>query len=257
MRKLTVKVVIGLMVLMFMLTSIAPLAKAATYTVQPGDSLWKIARKYKTSVNNLKKLNNDWSNTVRVGQKLQVPAISPSSWVYTVKAGDSLWGIAKKVGVSVTSIKQTSGLKTNTIKVGQKLRIPNSTASAKAAKIASAPTTDLTLLARVIHAEARGESYTGQVAVGAVLLNRVKNSKFPNTLQGVVYQKNAFETVSNGQIWLQPSATAYKAARAALNGWDPTSGALYFYNPAKVKNPKNWIWTRRVTLRIGRHNFAV
>ncbi len=89
---------------------------------------------------------------------------------------------------------------------------------------------DLTLLARVIYAEARGESYTGQVAVGAVVLNRVKSALFPNTIAGVVYQKSAFTCVNDGQINLTPDATAYSAAQDALNGWDPTGGCLYYYN---------------------------
>lgn len=114
---------------------------------------------------------------------------------------------------------------------------------------------DINLLARTIHSEARGEPYEGQVAVGAVILNRVRSPEFPNTLAGVIYQPCAFEPVKNGAINLQPSESAYRAARDALNGWDPTGGALYFWNPATATSP--WIWTRRITLRIGRHVFGV
>lgn len=266
MRKLSVNVVIGLLVLCFMVTSLSGLAEAATtnYRVQPGDSLWKVAQKFHTTVNNLKKLNNNWSNKVRVGQTLRVPAAQTkaSGWVYSVKRGDSLWKVAKKVGLTTATLKKANGLKLNTLKAGQKLWIPTTTATpTKATKAVYGPTKlsskDVTLLARVVYAEARGESYTGQVAVASVLLNRVEHSKFPKTMSGVVFQKHAFETVSNGQIWLTPNATAYRAARAAISGWDPTGGALYFYNPAKVKNPYSWIWTRRVTLKIGKHSFAV
>jgi N-acetylmuramoyl-L-alanine amidase len=113
------------------------------------------------------------------------------------------------------------------------------------------------LLARLIHAEAGAEPYTGQVAVGAVILNRIQNVKFPKTLAGVVYQPHAFESVSNGQINTTPTDSARKAARAALSGWDPSGGALFFYNPAKVTSPTSYIWTRRTIQKIGRHLFAL
>lgn len=113
---------------------------------------------------------------------------------------------------------------------------------------------DLTLLARIIHAEARGEPVEGQVAVGAVLLNRVKNSRFPNDLWSNIFKSGEFCTVRDGQIWLEPDAAAYRAARLALSGWDPTYGAIYFYNPTHTTS--RWIWSRPVTTRIGRHVFA-
>lgn len=114
---------------------------------------------------------------------------------------------------------------------------------------------DLYLLAKTIYAEARGESYTGQVAVGAVILNRVKSSEFPNTVSGVVYQKGAFTAVSDGQINLEPDNTAYQAAKDALNGWDPTYGCLYYYNPAK--STSSWIFSRQTVTTIGKHVFAI
>ena len=114
---------------------------------------------------------------------------------------------------------------------------------------------DLALLARVIYAEARGESYTGQVAVGAVVLNRVKSALFPNTIAGVIYQSGAFDAVADGQINLTPNEQSRRAARDALNGWDPTGGCLYYYNPATATS--KWIWTREVRLNIGDHSFAV
>ncbi len=110
-------------------------------------------------------------------------------------------------------------------------------------------------LARLINGEARGEPYIGQVAVGAVVLNRVKSPSFPNTISGVVYQPGAFDAVWDGQINLTPSQDSIRAARDAMNGWDPTGGALYYYNPATATS--NWIWTRQITLSIGRHNFAI
>lgn len=113
---------------------------------------------------------------------------------------------------------------------------------------------DVNLLARVIYGEARGEIYTGQVAVGAVVLNRVKSSSFPNTIAGVIYQSGAFDAVSDGQINMTPSSTAKKAAQDALNGWDPTYGAIYYFNPKTATN--KWIWSRPITVTIGNHRFC-
>ena len=111
------------------------------------------------------------------------------------------------------------------------------------------------LLAKTIYAEGRGEPYTGQVAIGAVVLNRVRNKDFPNTIAGVVYQKHAFTAVSDGQINLTPNDTAMKAARDAINGWDPTGGAIYYYNPAVATSA--WIFDRQTVTVIGKHVFAI
>ena len=114
---------------------------------------------------------------------------------------------------------------------------------------------DINLLARLIYGEARGESYVGQVAVGAVVMNRIKSSSFPNTMSGVIYQRYAFTAVDDGQINLSPNETARKAALDAINGWDPSYGALYYYNPATATSA--WIFTRKTTVTIGRHVFAI
>lgn len=113
---------------------------------------------------------------------------------------------------------------------------------------------DVYLLAKIIAAEARGESYTGQVAVGAVVLNRVDSSSFPDTVSGVIYQAGAFSAVRDSNWSVAPDATSRKAAQDAINGWDPTGGALYYYNPAKTSN--QWIRTRPVITTIGRHVFC-
>lgn len=114
---------------------------------------------------------------------------------------------------------------------------------------------DLDVLARVIHGEARGEPYIGQVAVGAVVLNRVRSASFPNTIYGVVYAANQFTSVSDGQINLKPNASAYKAAKEAIGGHDPTFGALFFYNPKTARN-LDWFRTLTTTIEIGNHVFA-
>lgn len=114
---------------------------------------------------------------------------------------------------------------------------------------------DRYLLAKVIYAEARGESYTGQVAIGAVVLNRVRDSRFPNTVAGVIYQPWAFTAVNDGQINLEPNQTAYQAADDALNGWDPTYGSVYYYNPKTATS--SWIRSTKYVTTIGNHIFAV
>lgn len=114
---------------------------------------------------------------------------------------------------------------------------------------------DVYLLARTIYAEGRGEPYAGQVAIGAVIMNRIRSPKFPNTVAGVVYQKHAFTAVSDGQINLTPNQTAMQAARDAINGWDPSGGALYYYNPAVATS--SWIFSRETITVIGRHVFAI
>ena len=110
-------------------------------------------------------------------------------------------------------------------------------------------------LARLVHAEARGEPYLGKVAVAAVVLNRVRSASFPNTISGVIYQAGAFDCVADGQINLTPDSDSLRAARDAMNGWDPTGGCIYYYNPATSTSA--WIWSREVRLTIGAHSFAV
>lgn len=119
----------------------------------------------------------------------------------------------------------------------------------------SVTSSDLYLLAKCVHAEARGEPYVGQVAVAAVILNRVKDAAFPNTISGVVYQPWAFTAVNDGQINLEPNSTAYQAAQDALNGWDPTYGCLYYYNPTTATS--KWIFSRQTVVTIGKHVFAI
>ncbi len=113
---------------------------------------------------------------------------------------------------------------------------------------------DINLLAKLIAAEARGESYTGQVAVGAVVLNRVTHSSFPDTIAGVIYQKGAFSCVNDSNWSVAPNSTSLKAARDCINGWDPSGGAIYYYNPAKTSN--SFMFSRPVITTIGRHVFC-
>ena len=120
----------------------------------------------------------------------------------------------------------------------------------------SSNTSDVQLMARAINGEARGEPYEGQVAVGAVILNRVKDSRFPNSISGVIYQAGAFTAVADGQInaSIDEGSTVYKAAQDALNGWDPTGGCVYYFNPDTATN--GWIWSRPHVITIGKHRFC-
>ena len=136
--------------------------------------------------------------------------------------------------------------------LGVTLSSSGSSSSSSSATIISA---DHRLLSKLVYAEARGESYKGQVAVAAVVLNRVESSSFPNTISGVIYQSGAFSCVSNGSINNTPDSTAIRAALDALNGWDPTGGCLYYYNPNGTDDA--WIRTRTVKTVIGNHYFAV
>lgn len=120
----------------------------------------------------------------------------------------------------------------------------------------SSNSSDIQLMARAINGEARGEPYEGQVAVGAVILNRVKDSRFPNSISGVIYQSGAFTAVADGQINapISEGSTVYKAAQDAMNGWDPTGGCVYYFNPSTATN--KWIWSRPLVKTIGKHRFC-
>jgi len=168
------------------------------------------------------------------------------NWGYYKGSVDGIYGSQTKAAVKY--FQRNNGLTADGI-------VGTQTAKALGMNLSTKSNTDLYNLAKCIHAEARGEPYTGQVAVGAVILNRVASSKFPNTIYGVIYQPYAFTCVADGQINLEPNQTAYNAARDALNGWDPTYGALYYYNPNTATS--SWIWSRKVVVSIGKHNFAI
>ncbi len=172
-------------------------------------------------------------------------------WGYYKGNVDGIFGSQTKEAVKY--FQRKNGLSVDGIVGAQTLKALGISLSSTSSSTYS--DNDITLLARLIYGEARGESYTGQVAVGAVVLNRVKSSAFPNTISGVIYQKNAFTAVNDGQINLTPNQTAKNAARDALNGWDPTNGALYYYNPAIATS--SWIFSRTTLTTIGNHVFAI
>ena len=180
------------------------------------------------------------------------------NWGYLSGKADGIFGAKTKA--AVISFQRKNGLTADGIvgtKTAQAMGLKlsgtssNTTTSNNGGNTSS---TDLNLLARAVYGEARGEPYTGQVAVAAVVLNRVKSSSFPNSIAGVIYQSGAFDCVADGQINLTPNQSAYNAARDALNGWDPTYGCLFYYNPRTATS--KWMLSRTIKLNIGNHAFC-
>ena len=162
------------------------------------------------------------------------------------KIGDNLKNIVKMLSLCIIFIMLYMILVT----------LGNKNSKQNVSYAVSSHTSDVQLMARAINGEARGESYEGQVAVGAVILNRVKDSRFPNSISGVIYQSGAFTAVADGQINapIDEGSTVYKAAQDALNGWDPTGGCVYYFNPDTATN--SWIWSRPHVIIIGKHRFC-
>lgn len=169
-------------------------------------------------------------------------------WGYLNGSVDGIYG--SKTEAAVKKFQTKHGLTADGIagpKTLAKIGLPTGSST-------SSYDSNVNLLARIINGEARGESYEGQVAIGAVVLNRVKHTSFPNSISGVIYQQGAFTAVSDGQINTQVYDSCYKAARDALNGWDPTGGAIYYYNPVTATN--KWIRSRPIIKTIGKHVFC-
>ncbi len=170
------------------------------------------------------------------------------SWGYNIGTVDGIYGT--RTESAVKQFQRNNGLTPDGIAgpaTLAKIGLPTGASSSNSSNV--------NLLARVISGEARGESYTGQVAIAAVVLNRVKHSSFPNSISGVIYQPGAFTAVSDGQINITPTQSCYNAARDALNGWDPTGGSIYYYNPQTATS--SWIRSRPIITQIGKHVFCI
>ena len=193
--------------------------------------------------------------TLRVGssgEEVKTLQTKLKRWGYYTGSIDGVFGSGTKK--AVIAFQKKNGLTPDGIVGPATLKaLGMQSSSGSSASSGSNTNGNLYLLARLVYGEARGEPYKGQVAVAAVVLNRVKSSKFPNSVSGVIYQSGAFSVVSDGQINLTPDETAIKAARDAMNGYDPTNGCLYYYNPAKTTN--KWRLSKPVLLRIGNHAF--
>ena len=172
-------------------------------------------------------------------------------WGYYTGSVDGIYG--SKTEQAVKKFQRSNGLTADGI-AGKATLAAMGITSSSGSGSSGGGSNDLNLLSRVVYSEARGEPYTGQVAVAAVVLNRVRSSSFPNSVSGVVYQSGAFDAVSDGQINLTPDSTARKAAQDAINGWDPTYGCIYYFNPATATS--KWIWSRPHVLTIGKHIFC-
>ena len=166
--------------------------------------------------------------------------------IYGSKTLEAVKYFQRKNGLTVDGIAGDKTLKA--------MGIMNSSGNSSSSSSNNSNSNNVNLIAKAIYGEARGEPYVGQVAVGAVIMNRVKSSSFPNTIAGVIYQSGAFDAVSDGQINMTPDSTAKKAAQDAINGWDPSYGAIYYFNPSTATN--KWIWSRPMTVTIGKHRFC-
>lgn len=189
----------------------------------------------------LSQLGSSGSEVTQIQTKLK-------NWGYYTGSVDGIFGSATQKAVRL--FQQKNGLTVDGIAGSATLAAMGISSSSSS----SSRNNEVYLLARAINGEARGEPYAGQVAVGAVILNRVKHPSFPNTVAGVVYQKGAFTAVDDGQIDAAMTSSCERAARDALNGWDPTGGAIYYYNPVTATN--QWIRSRPIIVTIGKHVFC-
>ncbi|MCL6479268.1 MAG: LysM peptidoglycan-binding domain-containing protein [Peptococcaceae bacterium] len=257
MRKVVARFRIGFLsfalCLLFFL-SFSGQALAAAYTVSPGDTLWKIGVRFGLTVDKLKQANNLTGDAIYPGQTLFIPVGGSS---YTVQPGDTLYKIANRYGTSVRELMEANSLTAAAIYPGQKLYIPVQARPAAVSR-GNISASEFETLARIITAEADDQSYETKVAVGAVVLNRVDSPLFPDTVRGVVYQVDSggryqFEPVLNGWINRPPSIEAINAAADALAGWDPTNGALFFWE-SWVKN--SYLNSRPLAAVIGAFTFT-
>ncbi|WP_010281195.1 LysM peptidoglycan-binding domain-containing protein [Bacillus timonensis] len=242
-----------------------------TYQVDPGDTLYSIAQRNGTSVEAIKKANNLSSNFLEIGQELTIPSkethihTEKNGTTYQVVSGDTLYSIATRNGITVDAIKKANQLSSDLLSLGQTLAIPSGDRSAPIEKSftskqeAVADQEEVEWLAKMIYSEARGESLEGQIAIGAVIMNRVKSPLFPNNIKDVLFEKSygyyQFTPAETGAIQkATPTKEHIEAAKRAINGEDPTNGALFFYNPDKTSS--SYLRSRAVSTTIGNHVFA-
>lgn len=256
------KKVKGFFAVLALSTLIPNVASAASYEVAKGDSLYTIGQLFNTTAAQVMRDNGLQSTVIYPGQKLVVPAAE-----YTVKSGDTLYLIGKRNGIALYSLRKANGKWDDAIYPGQKLVLPGTTSSVtaftapleQAAVNAAISYTqnDLDLIARLITAEANNQPYQAKVAVGAVVVNRVKDSRFPNSISSVIYDRSGgyyqFTPVQNGMINKPASEEAKKAAYEALHGSDPTNGATFFFDDSATNQ---WLWSKPLALRSGKMVFV-
>lgn len=232
------------------ITLFSSTALAASYTIEAKDSLYTISRMFNTSVNQLMSDNNLNSTLIYPGQVLEVPG-----QIYTVKSGDTMYLIAKRFGIPFETLRKANNIWGNMIYPGQQLVLPGKSAvttTNPTGTVVPYASAEVDLLARLIAAEARGESYDAMVAVGAVVVNRVQSTEWPNSISAVINHVSGgyhqFTPVKNGEISKPATDESLKAAWAALYGKDTSNGALFFFDNSSTNQ---WLWSKKVTARIG------
>lgn len=237
---------------MFILIASQSTVYAADYTVTGGDSLYQLSTLFKVPIDTIRTDNSLNSDTIMIGQKLSVPAL-----VYQVKSGDTLRKISAKYNVTVTAIKKANHKKSSTVKTGQKLIIPGIKPVSGSGAVIPYTKDEVTLLARLIEAEAGSEPYQAKVAVGAVVVNRVQSKDWAPTIKDVIYQKFGayyqFTPVKNGMINNPASADSTRAAYEALKGSDPSKNAIYYFDNTSTNQ---WLWAKTKTASIGQMVFV-
>lgn len=238
--------------LCFLLLTPAVAASAADYTVAPGDSLYSLSKLFRTSVKSLRYSNNVDEDRLLTGEEIYVPAHR-----YKVKNGDSLYTIAAKYEIPVANLKKVNGKRGNYITPGEKLMIPGVKPYKKSDTVIPYSSGEVTLLAKLIEAEAAGESMQAKIAVGAVVVNRVQSGDWATTITGVINQKFGeyyqFTPVKIGTIDNTPSNASKKAAWIAMFGSDPSNGASFYFDQTS-KN--QWLWSKPLTAQLDHMVFA-
>lgn len=250
-NKISTAVAVTLMFLLLLTST----AQAAEYTVVPKDSLYTISRLFDTTTDQLMADNHLSGSLIYPGQVVKVPAAT-----YTVKSGDTLFLIAQRYGIPLNSLKKANNEWDNIIYPGQKLILPGISSTANTSvqnTVIPYTSAEVDLLARLISAEAKGEPYEAMVAVGGVVVNRVKSSVWPNTITDVIYHVTGgyyqFTPVKIGTIYDPATSDAIRAAWAALYGADPSKGALFFFDTSSTNQ---WLWSKPISARIGSMVFA-
>lgn len=255
-------------------------ATGTMYEVVSGDTLYNLASRYGTTVNAIMHANQITSDFLQVGKVLAIPTGNSSNISdiddgqtrdvsYEVVSGDTLYSLAARYGTTVDAIMQANHLSSNVLQVGQRLVIPGTSSSAEAGSSTltqkeqhsgvSVNQEEVEWLAKMIYSEGRGESLEGQIAIAAVIMNRVESPLFPNNIKDVLFEKSygyyQFTPVGTGDIYsATPNEENFEAARRAINGEDPTNGALFYYNPDKAYSP--YLESRQVSTIIGNHTFS-
>lgn len=244
--------------------SMQPAAADILYYVRSGDTLYSLAQRFGTSVEAIKHVNNLNSDVIQLHQPLRIPtSTDPVATTHTLRRGETLRVVAARYGVSIEELRRLNGLASDLVPYGTVLRLRAEEEVVQGPVLPAAGSgpingDELDLLVRLVSAEARGEPFEGMVAVAAVVFNRVRDPRFPNTIRGVIEEVSPsgayqFAPVRDGSIRRPPDPAAYDAVNRAMSGWDPSRGALGFYNPDLTRD--QWVRRQPVTVRIGNHVF--